>query len=177
MNTEKLSHWVQIASGVALVVGLALVIIEMRQAKQLIRAQLAGESAGLALTRTLTLLGERPLSVLAKACDPDATMTREDALTLSLTFRAYLGTVIRALEVGTLGGFDDERWKQVANGNFAQIFATEHGRAWWAAVSGSANLAHDITDQGNKILSAMGSPTCFFGSEPILKADRPKTPM
>ncbi len=176
MNTEKLSQWVQIVSGIALMVGIVLAIMQLEQNKRLARAQLASESAGLGLSRTLAFLGEEPMEAVAKACDPDARLTREDALILGNVFRAYLSTVRRAVEIGRYGEFGDERWKQVADYNFPLVFATRHGRDWWALspfrlFEGFA----DLGDYGDKILSELGPPTCSADVEIILNADRHKS--
>ena len=176
VNTEKLSHWVQIMSGAALVVGIVLIIMEMEQNKQLTRAQLAGESAGLGLSRTLAFIGERPMEVMAKACDPDARLTREDALILGNIFQAYINTVGRTWEIGRRAEFGDERWKMVADANFPRIFATQHGRDWWAASSPypSIKSRSELRNYGDRILAELGPPTCSADVEVILNADRKK---
>ena len=175
VDTEKLSHWIQIISGVALIVGIVLVIMQMEQNKQLTRAQLAGESAALSLSRTLAFLGERPMEAMARACDPDARLTREDALVLGNVFRAYISNVGRAWEVGQRAEFGDDRWKQVANANFPLIFATQHGRDWWAArpFRSSEGLA-ELRDHGDRLLAELGPPTCSADVEVILNADEKK---
>ena len=159
MDTEKLSHWVQIVSGIALVAGLALVIIEMRQTKQLVRTQLIAESEALGLSRNLTLLGENPAKALAKTCDPNSEMSREEALVLNHLYYSHLYTVFRAYEVNTRGGFEDEYWKDIGEARLREIFATPHGRAWWLAGTKSVKPT-PIHKLGNQLLNELGPPAC-----------------
>ena len=171
MDTEKLSHWVQIVSGIALVAGLALVLIEMRQTKQLVRTQLIAESEALGLSRNLTLLGENPARALAKTCDSDSEMSREEALVLNHLYYSHLYTVFRAYEVDTRGGFEDEYWKAIGEARLREIFATPHGRAWW--IAGTKSLrATPIIKFGNQLLNELGPPTCHPTVDAILDSHK-----
>lgn len=172
MNVEKLSHWVQILSGIALVAGIFLVLEEMNQTKQLARTQLAADSSALGLSRHLTFLGEDPMSTMAKACDNGSRLSKKDALVLSNVFKAYLATVGRAYRVSALGGFDDERWKEVAMYNIPSVFSTQHGRDWWRHVTLKKNyLNKPIREFGDKLLAGLGPPNCDL-MEVILETDQ-----
>jgi hypothetical protein len=172
MNVEKLSHWVQILSGIALVAGIFLVLEEMNQTKQLARTQLAADSSALGLSRHLTFLGEDPMSTMAKACDNGSRLSKKDALVLSNIFKAYLATVGRAYRVSALGGFDDEQWKEVAMYNIPSVFSTQHGRDWWRHVTHTKKwLNTPIREFGDKLLAGLGPPNCDL-MEVILETDQ-----
>ena len=172
MDIAKISHWIQIISGIGLFVGIILVLLELEQTENLTRAQLASESVSMAMDRTTAFLGDNSMEVFAKACDPDASLTRGDSLVLSMVFQAYSLTVTRAREVENIGEFGVDRWKGVANSNLAIIFSTQHGRDWWVAKGGSRY--EDLNEYAEEFLSGLGPPSCLVLSNVILDTDKRK---
>jgi hypothetical protein len=67
-SNRDLSTWVQIVTGVAVVVGLVLVIVELRQVQTLSRAQLTSDAMIQRGNVQLAMAGENPDVALAKAC-------------------------------------------------------------------------------------------------------------
>ena len=170
MNLGRIADWVQILTGIALVVGIFLVLEELEQNKRFTQAQMISESTDQGLQRTLSILGENPMAAMAKACDPREKLSREDALVLNHLFTAYMMTVMRAYEVDKVGGFATDRWKRIARGNLISIFTTQHGRDWWRNYSEFSQI-EPIVKYGNEILESVGSLTCSPGSTTILEAD------
>lgn len=111
MNTEKLSHWVQIISGIAILIGLVLVLIELRQTKELTRASLASESHSIVMERSTSFQGENPMRVLAKACDSDEPLSTEEKLNLFFVFQSLSQPVYRSYETGRIAQFEDRGLK------------------------------------------------------------------
>ncbi len=68
MTTQELANWVQVFSGIALVVGIVLVTLELQQTKALSRAQLKHDSVSLGIQREIAAMGENTLESLARAC-------------------------------------------------------------------------------------------------------------
>ena len=128
---EKLSHWIQIVSGVVLIVGVALVVIQLDQNERIAQAQLASEWFTQRASQAGTAAGENPMHAFAKLCDPEAVLTDEDAAVLHALFlqRFYMGsygrTISNLMEPG--GG---TMWHQMLQSNMALVVATPQGRAW-----------------------------------------------
>ena len=171
MEIEKFSHWVQMTTGLAMIIGIILVLIELDQTRNLTRAQLASESASMALDRATSLIGENSMAALARACDPQENLTLEDALVLNYVFISMFQTMYRAWEMESIGGFDEDRWIFVANSNLPDIFATLHGRDWW---KGRFLGESELINYGNDFLANLGPPSCLLGAEIILATDRKK---
>jgi hypothetical protein len=68
MNSEKAIFWIQLSAALAVMLGLGLVIWELRQAHQLARAQLISDGFLAELEDTRALLGENPTEVIMKGC-------------------------------------------------------------------------------------------------------------
>ncbi len=168
MEFQKFSNWVQMLTGLAMVVGIVLVLFELEQTRDLARAQLASDSANLAMNRHTSFIGEESMSALAKACDAEQRLTLEEALVLDAVFLSMFQTAFRAFEMETIAGFGEDRWVLVADATFPNIFSTQHGRDWWVALFPQNN---ELIEYGNQILENMGSPSCLLGAEIILATD------
>lgn len=69
---KYISDWIQGLSAIAIVVGLILVVIELRQAEQIAQAQIWGESNSATMQIYETVMGEESAESLSKACfNPD----------------------------------------------------------------------------------------------------------
>ena len=69
MNSEKLSDWVQIITGFAIVLGLGLLIWELQQNREAIRSQLTSDGFIHVGQQHATIMGEDLALVIAKACE------------------------------------------------------------------------------------------------------------
>jgi len=81
-RAARFSHWFQIISNVAIIVGLALVIYELNQSKQLALAQLANDFGSSLQERHMTIMGENPQGAIAKADLHPADLDEGDAVIL-----------------------------------------------------------------------------------------------
>jgi hypothetical protein len=158
MQLEKISHAIQMITGVVVIVGVVLVIVEMRQTKDLARAQLASDSWGMSIGRAQAMAGENPAHFYSKLCDGILVSTTEERLVVHNLYLQRFFIIQRAQEVELRGGFEDDRWKKIATGNFRFIFETERGRAWWK--KGRKFADEELRNFGDSMLSALGPPRC-----------------
>jgi hypothetical protein len=154
MQLEKISHSIQIITGIVVIIGVVLVIVELRQTKELARAQLASDSWGMSISRIQAMAGENPAHAYGKLCDSGIVDTTEDALVVHNLFLQRVHQIQRAHEIALIGGFDDSRWKMIANGNLPFVFATEYGRVWWN--TGRQYINKEVLDYGDSLLSGIG---------------------
>ena len=130
---SKLADWVQIVSSIVLVAGLALVVSEMRQSKQLAQAQLASDSYNLAVERHLAAMGEDLAKAHTRACDNIESISREDSFVLLHWYLNLVRITTRAREIDQIGSFDNERWQGVARNNLRAILSGPGGRRFLEA--------------------------------------------
>ena len=67
MDSQKDADWVQIATGVALLVGLVLVVWELSQSRDVATAQLSSDGTDRYLQSAVPRMGENPAAALAKS--------------------------------------------------------------------------------------------------------------
>ena len=74
MEVQKVNAWIQIATSLAVVIGLALVIWELQQNREATQSQLTTEGLHMMNQFHTSVLGEHPADVLAKSLPGRACM-------------------------------------------------------------------------------------------------------
>ncbi len=156
MNWQTMSNWIQTISGIAVLVGLGLVVSELRQGKEIARVQLVSDSMAEFSQRDQAMMGEDASRALAKACDEPDALTTQDMIVLGYYYTEIVNNVRSTLFVSRtspdIAVFDSKEW----NSNFDMIFATEYGKWWWR----HSDWEPEIMADGNKVLSAGTSLSC-----------------
>ena len=155
MNTQVLTNWIQLATGVAVLIGLGLVIWELQQAREIAVAQQINNSMSQYSNQLQAMMGEESARSLAKACDEPDSLTTEDMIVLGYYYNEIVNRLRGQweLEANTdLAVFDWRAW----SGNFDIIFATEYGRWWWSR----GDWEGEIRDAGNRWLAEKEVISC-----------------
>ncbi len=152
MNSQRLTNWIQILTGSAVLLGLGLVIWELRQSREVAIAQLTSEGYGIAMGRTISEMGENPGASLVKACEDPASLTSTELVVLNAFHKSLLNEVMRAFRIEQRSGLYEGTWKQIANGGFGGIFQTAAGRVWWEKERQS--LPEEVSEVGESILKS-----------------------
>lgn len=168
---EKLSHWIQILSGMVLIVGVFLVVAQMQQTERLTRAQMTGEWFNNRASQAGTAAGENPMHSLAKLCDPNADVQLEDALVIHALFlqRLYMGQNGLATAAVMESAADQEAALGIFQTQMALVVAFRQGREWMKAFPLSEELRKVVES------SPYYNIECSFDRDPvgsILRADR-----
>jgi len=141
MNREQIANFVQMATGIALVLGLVLVLWELRQAKSLTLAELTSQAFSEQMAEARTVMGEHPATAIAKACNDPDRVTKEDLIVL----QAYYGSVMAQIwRLRILEDVEDfgVQWQSIGRESLIGLLSTEHGRWWFAQnVAGDPELA------------------------------------
>ena len=90
---ERVSHFIQIVSGIVLIAGVVLVVLQINQADRLADADLVSDYLSQSANQASSAAGENPMHAFAKLCDPFEVISTEEALVLHNLFlqRLYLG--------------------------------------------------------------------------------------
>lgn len=95
LPTVKLLDLAQLLAALAVFVGLALVIYELRQTQTLARASIMGSHWDQVLENQRAMIGENPAAVMAKICQPLTDVTQEERHVLSALFGIRMSMVER----------------------------------------------------------------------------------
>ena len=122
----KLIDLIQLITGIAVLIGLGLVVWELQQTRTLTRAQLTSDHWSEVLQNSRALLGENPAPILAKSCDsPESLSAAERAVTLAaLDIRYFMAQRSRTIEeIADLGA----PWELVARSNLRALLSNPIG--------------------------------------------------
>lgn len=134
MAQTRVADWIQVITGLAVVIGIALVIWELKQAQRIAEAQIAFDSYALAVEINDAIFGENAADVLAKACEEPTSLTAGEWVVLDSYYRnrVSIGASPKLiLELADLSGQTAEVFEQLQTGVLSEIFATAPGRAWF----------------------------------------------
>lgn len=150
MNNTKLFNIIQIATGIAVVIGLVMVFVELRQAKSLSLAEITSQGYSEALADLRAVMGENPAPTIAKACyDPEA-ITPEEHLVLVAFYSSKIGQISRLRVLEAVAEFGVP-WETAAPQVLIGVLDNEPGRVWF-----EQNLKYDpvLYEIGRKVIES-----------------------
>ncbi|MGK0258896.1 MAG: hypothetical protein ACI96M_002332, partial [Candidatus Azotimanducaceae bacterium] len=145
VRKENLIDWIQILTGLAVFLGLLLVVWEMQQEKDLVRAQLISEGHITDMSLSSMTLSENFASVRAKACFFPAELSDAELFEM-YEYHAMLINNISRMQLLNEAGVFSERWQGWANGYLKTYLSTKSGQADLARLGVSAEIQQMIDD-------------------------------
>jgi hypothetical protein len=147
MNWDRINRWSTAISNVALLGGLVLVAVQIRQNTAITRAQLMNDYYLADMQLELAMMGEDPAASFTRAVfDPEA-LTEYDAAILDRYFNYGVVQVRRLRQMYELG-LAGEGW-QDRIGYLRWHLGNEAGRRWWARTRGD--------EMGDEVIAAIDS--------------------
>ena len=128
MEKNRIFDWVQLITMIAIVAGLALVVIELRQSHTLAQQQATAETFSDLIAVQQTYLGEDFMATFAKACTNPTNLTDRELLEMRAYRNIQLIVAGRAKINQETAGFDYE-WERAAEGPMLRWLYTPVGRA------------------------------------------------
>ena len=89
-RTARFSNWFQIISNVAIIVGLALIVYELNQSKQLASVQFINDDFDRLMNRQLAIISDDPREALAKAALNPNDLTERDVVSLDALYESLV---------------------------------------------------------------------------------------
>lgn len=168
MNTEKITLWIQVLGGFAILVGLLLVVIELRQTKQLAKLQIVSDGWNAHMEDLRAQLGESFSETRAKACFSPESLTEGEIMEMSQYNSLLLAQIRRKREFVDLGSTTNFTWESLAEQNIRSFLYTKVGRADYAT---SDSFDPTLKEIAEKVIQE-GLMTCEQDYAPYLKAIR-----
>jgi len=129
MNMDRLNSWIALGANVAILIGLILVVYEIRQNSALVRAQIVADVFSDQKALAIAQMGDNYPQALARSMQEPASITLEDVAILRSALEAQLlefrGDGVLE-EIGVFTG----RWRQDLNST-SRPFTTPIGRKYW----------------------------------------------
>ncbi len=131
MDSSKFANWVQITATIGVIIGVALVVIELRQAKTIARAEITAQFFAESAQNARVQMGENPAIVLSKACLHPKEVTDEELFVLEGYFYSRWALADRSYRVELAAEFGLP-WQKIVRRTLQPIVRLEHGRKWLA---------------------------------------------
>lgn len=129
MNWDRTTRWLTIAANLAVLGGLILVAIQIRQNTAITRAQVANDYFMADMQLELAMMGDDPAASWIKAVYTPSELTPLDAAVVDRYFNYGLVQIQRLQRMNELGLADD-RWQDRIN-YLRWHLGNEVGRRWW----------------------------------------------
>jgi hypothetical protein len=151
----KTNDVIQLLTLTSVIVGIVLVMYELRQAQNLAKAQLTADSFQLMQQQQSSLMGEDPAEALSVACLSPSTLSHKQKLILFDYHQGLFNRVRRSIGIQANSGFsyfgDESYLRSNATFTLRLIGATEYGRWWLEQTIGGepfASLWREAQNQG-----------------------------
>jgi hypothetical protein len=163
VDMERIQLWIQIIATAIIVGGLWLVILELRQNRELAQSQLTSDGWSMALQYMIPVLGESPADALVKACESPGELTSRDLEIVATYYSAVLAANVQRLQLlDERGSFvSKDYWRSRSLSTFELIFSSPTGRVWWR---GLKHLHPDVKKHGDEILHSRDRGACNYDS-------------
>ena len=129
MDQSRFGIWAQVIGNVAVVVGIAILIYEVNQNKQLINAQIIQADLSPIADRQAAKMGDDPRSALFKVEFCPDELTGEEAVTLSAHYTSLFTGWFTLYTVSQAGGFE-RPWREVIRRGVRNQFSNPVSRRW-----------------------------------------------
>ena len=162
MDSQELANWIQIITGVAVVVGLALVMWELQQSQEIARAQLAADGWAEPMALSRAQLSEDFAVTRSKACLHPSDLTDAELLEMALYHETLLYLLQRRRGYEHIGDYG-QSWDFAAEATIQVLLSTKSGRAYYAGRKNTLpTYIREVAEQLLK-LDAFESCEIFWG--------------
>ncbi len=157
---DRASTWLSLVAGLAILVGLVLVAIELNQNTKHLRLQLMDQIIARSNENNRALLGENPTAAIEKSVREPESLTHAEFLIVD----AYLINALSVWEdrffLYTAGLVDAPDWKQKIEEEAAWYFGNRFAKSWWRE-SGQPFAEPEIARYIEEALQAVGDDETY----------------
>jgi len=168
MDKLTTSDWVQIIAAFAIIASIGLVLLEMRQGREVALAQLISDQHALQGSLLHAMLGEDGAKVMAKACDHPGELTRDEIEVLDAWIQSKELEIMRLRSISRLTGFYDEdlEWEAVVRANLYMILGIEYGRHVWRDDPRDLSAFPEVIKIADEVLEEIGDGCLWYDDHP-----------
>ena len=132
MDSENFNRWLTLGANVGILIGIVLVILEIRQNSELLRLQFINDDLMAIAQSEAPVLGDNPANVMMKSMYNPEDMTYADFRVVDAYLVAKIDLIYRRYRLGQEGILDRDEWKTADLGfTFEWMFGNRFGRLWW----------------------------------------------
>jgi hypothetical protein len=130
-DSERLHRWLALGANVGILIGLVLVIVQIRQSTQLARSTYRSQGNDVANQVYGNLLGEHGGDVIEKSVECPQELTYSDFMALDAFLFTGINMLLRDYQLAQEGLYSEADWKQSVDLYVHWYLGNSFGRAWW----------------------------------------------
>lgn len=128
---EGINKWLQLAGNLGIVLGLLLVVVQLKQNADLTKTQLLYDESQRQIDLETRVVGEEGARVWARSLTEPGQLTLEEQRIVEALLWSFVEQLRAAYMLGELGLLDAGEWKTRVRGETGFFLANPYGRAWW----------------------------------------------
>jgi len=131
LNSDNLSRWISAVANIAVLLGLVLVAMEIRQNSTLARTALINDGNLVSNQIWSNLMGDEPGQVIARAVECPEKMTYADYMAMDAFLFSNMNMLYRDYQLTQEGLFTSSDWKASVDAYAYWYLGNKFGRTWW----------------------------------------------
>lgn len=143
MSESKVGIWIQAVTGIAVVIGLGMVMYELKQTQDLTRHQLSSDGYINTMDTLRVGMGESHAATLAKACFEPENLTNSEMFEMLAFYEIRLFEIQRMYTYAGLGE-ENIPWHFQAKGVIGDILQTQVGRAVISGIKRDGGFSPEV---------------------------------
>jgi hypothetical protein len=128
---DRLPHWLNLAANLGVLVGLALVILQMRQNTELARKAYINEGNVAMNQMWANMNGAHTIDVIARSVATPGEMSHADFIAMDAYLYPSLNMIFRDYQLAQEGLYTEDDWKASVDLYVQWYLANPFGMAWW----------------------------------------------
>jgi len=163
VDYDRANRWLTLVANIGILIGLALIIVEIRQNAELLRLQFINDDLQETSTSLIPMLGDDLSRVMMKSIFSPEEMTYAEFMVVDSWLTQQIARVERRYQLGQEGILDETAWKSM-DFNYEWHFGNKFARLWWQHEARSAySYAPEFVDHVDKKISDLPSNTSTRG--------------
>jgi hypothetical protein len=130
-NGDRLQRWLALGANIGILIGLVLVIVQIRQSTQFARSTYRSQGNDVANQVYANLMGEHGGDVIEKSVECPEELTYRDFMALDAFLFTGINMLWRDYQLAQEGLYSEADWKQTVDLYAHWFLGNPFGRAWW----------------------------------------------
>jgi hypothetical protein len=131
MDSNTVNKWLTLGANVGILIGLALVVFEIRQNADLLRLQFINDDLLISAQTESPMLGEDPTKAMMKAMYTPEDLTYAEFRTVDAYLVSKMDLLTRRYILGQEGILEQSAWESNLGFTFEWLFGNKFSRLWW----------------------------------------------
>ena len=152
MNKDSIQNWFQFLTAISVLIGLGLVVWELQETKQMVRAQLASDQNRITMDRNFSYIGENNGYIWVKGCLEPNSLTDTERFIYGRMVDNLLLSANRPIIMEAISDFGIP-WEGVSRPHLSRFLGTRYGSAFFGRYGHTwspelRSLANQIIESG-----------------------------